>query len=84
MIFYFSIVESEDVETMLFQKFFALKVTLYLLWLCMDSTIEFNFELLFDAKVIKDVGTERMLSAKFQTRKSTASQCLPQFFLSGS
>ena len=68
----------QNSNTMHVEKFCPVIVVCNLVRGFMDTAINFNFELVLDTKRVKNVMTVWMLSAEFQSRKSTSPQCLPQ------
>ena len=52
-----------------------------LVGICMDATIDFDFDLVLDTKGIEDEWTVWMLPTEFQASQPASSNCLPELLL---
>lgn len=71
VVFNFRVTEAQNADAMFIQIFCAPLVVFDLYGIIVDTTINFDFELVFDAKIVEDVGAERMLPTEFQFRETT-------------
>ncbi len=72
VVFNFRVTEAQNADAMFIQIFCAPSVVFDLYGIIVDTTINFDFELVFDAKIVEDVGTERVLPTEFQSRETTS------------